>query len=217
MRNIQLTSDGSATLYNAEINETYHSSDGAILESMHVYISPAFGNFSDKKTLNILEIGFGTGLNALLTLLQAQKTGVKVVYETIELYPVKEDIYQNLNYAEILNCDKEVFRQLHSCIPDETVIFKNLTFLKKHIDIREFYTDTKFDVVYFDAFSSNSQPHMWTVDIFNKMNSFMNPQGILLTYSSKGIVKQALRDAKFDVKRLPGAGGKRHMLKAEKL
>lgn len=213
---LQQTADNSYTLFSTKAQQTYHSHEGAVMEARHVYVTPALTHFQDKNELHILEIGFGTGLNAIITLTEAQKANKTIFYETIEAYPVPEDIYCKLNYPEILSCCSDTFGELHRTQPDTTVRFSNFTFLKKNLKIEEYNPDRFFDIIYFDAFSPDAQPELWTVEIFNKMYNALGNKGILLTYSAKGIVKRALRTVGFDVKRLPGAGSKHHMLMAEK-
>lgn len=214
---LQQTADNSYTLFSTKAQQTYHSLEGAIMEAKHVYVTPALTHFQNKKELHILEIGFGTGLNTIITLLESQKTNKTVYYETIEADPVPEEMYCKLNYPEILPCNKQIFLELHKALSDEIKIFSHFTFLKKHTKIEDYVPGQLFNIIYFDAFSPDAQPEMWTSSIFNKMYQLLSPNGILLTYSAKGIVKKALRDAGFQVKRLPGAGSKHHMLKAEKI
>lgn len=213
---LQQTADNSYTLFSTRAQQTYHSHEGAIMEARHVYVTPALTHFQDKNELHILEIGFGTGLNAIITLIESQKANKTIFYETIEAYPVPEEIYCKLNYPEILPCNTYTFRELHRSQSDTIVRFSNFTFLKKNLMIEEYIPDRLFDIIYFDAFSPDAQPELWTVDIFNKMYNALETNGILLTYSAKGVVKRALRAVGFEVKRLPGAGNKHHMLIAEK-
>lgn len=213
---IQLTADGSPTIYNSAINECYHSNRGAIGEALHVYVHAGF-KFCTKPHFRILEIGFGTGLNALLSLLHAREQGRQVYYETIEAYPVPAVLWQSLQYPELVNCSLVDYAQLHEASwQEEYRMDPYFTFSKKKIELLDYRSDQLFDVIYFDAFSPDSQPNMWTLDIFVYMYQTLLVGGVLLTYCSKGIVKQALRDAGFEVKRLPGAEGKRHMICAIK-
>lgn len=211
---LQLTSDRSHTLFSTKAGQTYHSAEGAIMESLHVYVSPAFAHFRDKPQLDILEVGFGTGLNALLTMMEAEKTNRTVYYETIEPDPVPEFVYTRLNYPDELKTGREAFLTLHRSADDEPIAFPSFRFVKRQIRIEAYRTDRLFDVVYYDAFSPDAQPELWTREIFEHVSRLLHPGGILLTYSAKGTVKQALREAGFEVLRLPGAGSKHHMLKA---
>ncbi|MDR2425126.1 MAG: tRNA (5-methylaminomethyl-2-thiouridine)(34)-methyltransferase MnmD [Prevotellaceae bacterium] len=211
---LQRTSDGSHTLFSFEAGETYHSHDGAIMEAEHVYLRQAFETFADKGCLNILETGFGAGLNALLTMLESHKRNITVYYETLEPHPVSEEIYQSLNYCEMMKCDRQLFLNLHVAAFDQPLEMPPFTFIKRMVGIENFSTTRQFDVIYFDAFSPVAQPEIWTENIFRKLRQFLSDNGILLTYSSKGSVKKALRAAGFNVRRLSGAGSKHHMLKA---
>lgn len=214
---LQMTSDNSYTLFSSGVQQTYHSTEGAIMESRHVYVDSAFTHFQDKKELRILEIGFGTGLNALVTQLTAQQRKTTVFYETIEAYPVPEDIVYCLNYPELLCCDRDLFLSFHHAQSDVITTFPYFIFSKRHISLEKYTPDLSFyDVIYFDAFSPDAQPELWEEPVFEKMFSALAPNGVLLTYSAKGIVKKALRAAGFQVKRLPGAGSKHHMIKAIK-
>ena len=210
---LQLTSDGSHTLFSSATGETYHSRDGAIMEAEHVYLRPAFETFADQGCMNILETGFGAGLNALLSLLEARRREVAVYYETLEPYPVSEQIYQSLNYCEMLQCDRQLLLNLHAAAFDQRLEMPQFTFIKRMVGVENFATNRQFDVIYFDAFSPVAQPEIWTENIFRKLREMLTANGILLTYSSKGSVKRALRAAGFKVIRLSGAGSKHHMLK----
>jgi tRNA U34 5-methylaminomethyl-2-thiouridine-forming methyltransferase MnmC len=211
------TLDGSHTLKLADIDEHYHSVNGAIQESLHVFIKNGF-YFIDKNKLSILETGFGTGLNAMLTFYEAEKCSKIIDYTTLELYPVDENIFFKLNYAEILNMDSnKYFLPLHTCEWNRNIeLSKCFIFKKINIDLNK-YTDGKlFDIIYFDAFAPEKQPELWTETVFEKMFSILNVGGILVTYSSKGEVKRNLRSAGFNVNRLQGAAGKHHMVRAVK-
>jgi tRNA U34 5-methylaminomethyl-2-thiouridine-forming methyltransferase MnmC len=174
--------------------------------------------YIEKDKISILEVGFGTGLNAMLTFDYAEKSNKIVDYTTIELYPVDKQIFSQLNYAEILNIASEkYFLPLHTCEWNKSIeLSKNFVFRKINIDLNQ-YTDNKlFDLIYFDAFSPDKQSELWTKTVFEKMFSILNVGGILVTYSAKGEVKRNLRDAGFTVKRLQGAAGKRHMIRGIK-
>ncbi|MDR0559875.1 MAG: tRNA (5-methylaminomethyl-2-thiouridine)(34)-methyltransferase MnmD [Prevotellaceae bacterium] len=217
---MRTTSDGSHTLFCTAAGETYHSSAGAIVEAMHVYVSKAFDEFENicSNSLKILEIGFGTGLNALLTMLESQKRQIYVYYETLEPFPLSADIYERLNYCSLLPCDQKLFISFHNSVFDKYIEYHDcFTFVKRRACVEDFVTDNQFDVIYFDAFSPNAQPEMWTENIFQKLYKILSCKGIILTYSSKGSVKRALRAAGFKVLRLSGAGSKHHMLKGVKL
>lgn len=214
MNSIIITKDNSPTLYVHELNEHYHSTNGALQESLHIFINAGLKEIKKDK-ISILEVGFGTGLNALLTFQEIQNSNKTIYYETIEKYPINKDIVQSLHKEEIFN--SELFLELHKAIWEEDVTISNNFVLKKlNIDLKKYITQQKFDLIYFDAFSPDKQPNLWTEKIFLKLYNATNKNGILVTYSAKGIVKQALRNAGYIVKRLPGPKGKRHMIKATK-
>jgi tRNA U34 5-methylaminomethyl-2-thiouridine-forming methyltransferase MnmC len=213
-----LTEDGSYTLFVSELNEHYHSVNGAIGESRHVFIDAGY-NFCKQTPIRILEIGFGTGLNAYLTYLESKKFNRSTQYCSIELYPLNKNEIQQLNYAELLNADKQIFENLHNTAWNKMVnIDSDFSLHKINADVTTYKFDDngKFDLIYFDAFSPEKQAEMWTKSVFSKIHKIMENTGILTTYSTKGIVKQVLRDIGFKLERLPGPPGKWHMLRATK-
>jgi tRNA U34 5-methylaminomethyl-2-thiouridine-forming methyltransferase MnmC len=214
------TDDGSSSLMQPEIGETYHSHFGAITESEHVFIRNGFLSVpSDRTEINILEIGFGTGLNALLTLAYSTQNQT-IHYTCIEKFPVPLILVDQLNYCEkdVLQQFKMVFLEMHRCEwMTENQITEQFYITKLNIDIQSYYTEKEqFDLIYFDAFSPNVQEELWTPEIFKRMFFGLKSGGILTTYCAKGIVKEALREAGFHVKRLEGPPGKRHMVRAIK-
>lgn len=220
MSNVKIlcTSDGSHTLTSSEFGECYHSANGAIQESLHVFINAGLKAVL-KPRLKVLEIGFGTGLNALLTLMEAEKGGYHIYYESVEKYPVDISIINQLNYCQHLNISREkYFLPIHNCAWGEAEqLTDSFTLKKVQSDLQTYlpsYFD--FDLIYFDAFAPDTQPELWSVNIFATIFQHMSSGGVLVTYSSKGLVKQHLRGVGFTVKRLPGANGKRHMLQAVK-
>lgn len=213
---ITQTADKSSTLYSSQFEEHYHSVNGAVSESLHIFIDAGF-NFIDKNEINVLEIGFGTGLNAILTYEQAKLSEKIIFYDAIELYPAEFDVIKKLNFHETANINNEVFLQMHKLSWNEKhKITQDFIFRKVQNDLLKIDFANKYDLIYFDAFSPETQPEMWTEKVFTKIYNSMNTGGILTTYSSKGIVKQALRNSGFTVKRLPGPKGKRHILRAVK-
>ncbi|MDR1755459.1 MAG: tRNA (5-methylaminomethyl-2-thiouridine)(34)-methyltransferase MnmD [Culturomica sp.] len=218
-RTLIRTEDGSATLYVPELNEHYHSVHGAVQESLHIFIRAGVEE-SGKEELRILEAGFGTGLNAYLTLLHAHRNRLSVAYHTLEKYPLSPEEYHLLNYTEHSAEPEDlagIFRQLHES-PWETDLRLTPGFLlhKYRTDFREIGFSEQFDIVFFDAFSPEVQPALWSEAVFQKYLRALVPGGILVTYCVKGTVKQALRKVGFTVKRLPGPPGKREMLRAVK-
>ncbi|MDR2938655.1 MAG: tRNA (5-methylaminomethyl-2-thiouridine)(34)-methyltransferase MnmD [Prevotellaceae bacterium] len=214
MIQILTTNDGSHTIINEQFNETYHSERGAILESRHVFIEAGFQQVQ-KSQVAVFEVGFGTGLNAWLTLLEAEKTGQHVYYESIELYPIELSTSNALNFSTLTGSDFQRFPLLHLSEWNKPVaISPHFTLHKVNVNLLNYNPQQNFDVVYFDAFSPDTQPELWSKEVFDKIYKSLNNNGLLTTYSSKGLVKQNLRAAGFTVQRLQGAGGKRHMLRA---
>lgn len=212
------TTDGSDTLYSPQFNEHYHSTFGAINESKHIFIKEGL-NFSQLKSLNIFEVGFGTGLNAFLSFLESEDHNLTVKYTSIEKYPVDTDITKNLNYPELLSKKyKDIFTQLHECKWDIKIkLSENFIFKKVLLDFNQYKFTENFDLIFFDAFAPETQADLWSTENFTKIYNALNNKGIFTTYSSKGLVKNNLRKAGFNVKRLKGPKGKRHILRAEKL
>lgn len=217
------TEDGSTTLYVPELNEHYHSVHGAIQESVHIFIRAGIEYYLDHipaspVPLRILEAGFGTGLNAYLTLVNTSAQEMPVIYHSLEKYPLTPEEAVQLNYTEqIPYSHPEHFLRLHE-IPWETPVAVTPAFsLCKHRqDLRDAHFPPEFDIVFFDAFNPDVQPHLWTAEVFRPFFEALKPGGILVTYCVKGIVKQALRQVGFSLKRLPGPPGKREMLRAVK-
>ena len=219
---IEITGDGSHTLYVPELKEHYHSVFGAIAESRHIFIDAGFRYiYSKSEGIRILEIGFGTGLNALLTCMEAEISGKKVEYSAIELNPVGDEIYSRLNFNELVNYpgSREIFLRLHQSPWNEKVqINTGFSLDKINISLHEFKPQlAAFDLVYFDAFGPDIQPEMWTEDVFIMMASGLKKCGVLVTYSTKGLVKRNLISSGFKIEKLPGPRGKREILRATKI
>jgi len=221
-RKIITTGDGSKTIHLPDWDEQYHSKHGAIQEALHVFIKAGLIHFHDKESIqniSILEMGFGTGLNAYLTLLEAAKLNIIVDYVGVEAYPVKYEEINQLNYPKAI-IDKEkdaLFDVLHTIsweikhqVSDSFNLTKRQQFFKFVDEV-----DT-YNLIYFDAFGARVQPELWTEDIFKKMYDALEPNGILVTYSAKGSVRRALQSVGFKVERLQGPPGKREMLRASK-
>jgi tRNA U34 5-methylaminomethyl-2-thiouridine-forming methyltransferase MnmC len=218
MLKIVKTNDGSSTLFSPEFNEHYHSTYGALNESMQIYIENGL-KYCKNKTLSIFELGFGTGLNAILTYIENKKLNLTIKYNAIELLPVKSEIISELNYSSfLLKEELFIFNKMHNSNWNTKIrLSENFILHKISDDFENYVLNEKYDLVFFDAFSPDTQPNLWSKEIFLKLFNSLNSNGILTTYSSKGIVKQNLKNAGFSVSRLPGPNGKRHVLRAEKI
>lgn len=222
-RKIITTGDGSKTIQIEEWDEQYHSVHGAIQEANHVYIKQGLLFFNSEilqgsdSHISILEIGFGTGLNAVLTLLTAEQHKLQIDYFGVEAYPVSSEELLQLNYSEALNIKNNSFEHIHKSDWESS---HNITEQFRLTKQQKFFDDINdincYDIIYFDAFGARVQPELWTETIFSKMYNALKPNGVLVTYSCKGSVKRALRAVGFTIKRLEGPPGKRHMLRAIK-
>jgi tRNA U34 5-methylaminomethyl-2-thiouridine-forming methyltransferase MnmC len=209
-----ITADQSPTLYVPELNENYGSLNGAYNESMHVFISEGLRQIPHHD-ISILEIGFGTGLNTLLTYLDSLSTEKQIYYETIEKFPLDDVIIADLASESVFH--NEIFKKLHrSPWNIEHRISENFTLKKIRIDFLEYQPSRLFNLIYFDAFAPEKQPELWTKSVFETLFAATLPGGILVTYSSKGTVKQALRIAGYSVSRIKGPEGKHHIVRAIK-
>jgi tRNA U34 5-methylaminomethyl-2-thiouridine-forming methyltransferase MnmC len=217
LNHIVTTSDGSHTIYVPELNEHYHSVHGAVQESNFIFINSGF-NASKAHPLNIFEVGFGTGLNALLTGLKSIQENRDVNYTTIEKYPLDEAVAGSLNHPLYAGeGGKELFDLIHSAPWEKWVtINKNFNLKKIKGDLTRQPVSGKFDLIYFDAFGPDKQPEMWTKDVFGFIASITEVNGILVTYSAKGEVKRNLQSCGFEVTLLPGPPGKRQIIRAIK-
>jgi len=219
-----ITADGSNSLYIKELDEGYHSVHGAIQESTHVFINAGFkkvcSNVGETTCeINILEIGLGTGLNVLLTLLDAKNSNIKINYTAIEPYPIDTDVAEHLNYVQLLSDEKlqMIFEKIHTCDWDLPIKFsENFSFCKIKNTVQQCVLDTKYDLIYFDAFAPRVQPELWTEEVFSKIYSATKPGGVLVTYCAKGEVKRVLKRSGFEVESLQGPPGKREMIRAIK-
>jgi tRNA U34 5-methylaminomethyl-2-thiouridine-forming methyltransferase MnmC len=214
-----ITKDGSHTIYLPEMDEHYHSIHGAIQESEHIYIGQGFLQ-STANPVSILEIGFGTGLNAYLTYCYGQKAKIAVDYCSLEKYPLTETEYRQLNYPRSIFPENEaVFEQMHRA---EWGVIQPISpdfrLLKLQVDLltHQFDNIPQYDLVYYDAFAPEKQPEMWTDEILQKVASVVKINGILVTYCAKGTVRRTLASAGFNMERIPGPIGKKEILRGKK-
>ncbi len=212
-----ITNDGSHSLFVPEIDECYHSTHGAIQESKHIFIEAGFKQ-CQKDTIKVLEVGFGTGLNAFLTMDVVLNSAKKVHYTGLELYPVAIEMAMQLNYPTMISPqNKLLFQQLHLAQWNkEVAIASSFWLTKMQLDFTQLSLAEKFDVIYFDAFSPEKQAEMWTEDAFKLLYNCCNVGGVLTTYCAKGHVRRAMQSAGFIVERLPGPPGKREILRCTK-
>ena len=209
------TEDGSHTLYVPSIDETYHSTHGAINESLHVFMRAGFEQ-TLKPELRVLEVGFGTGLNAYLTAL-ASVTKMAVHYTSIEKYPLPEELWQSVNYPAMYGQDQTLFECLHTAPWNiETKLTPTFYLHKIEGDFSCLLLQEQFDLIFYDAFSPEKQPELWSESIFEKLYTHTEISGILTTYCAKGAVRRAMQHAGYEVERIPGPAGKREMLRAIK-
>lgn len=216
-----VTADGSHTVVSKQFDAMYHSRNGAIQETNTVFIEAGFKHLINNgfKEISILEIGFGTGLNAFMTYLEAERQGISVHYDTLETYPLSmEDILQ-LNYSSLLHVptSNSIFLEMHS-IPWEmrTPVAPNFYLQKRLLDFLKIEEANQYDLIYFDAFAPEAQPELWDVDMFQKMYAALRKNGVMTTYCAKGIVKRNLKSVGFSLESLPGPPGKREMTRVIK-
>jgi tRNA U34 5-methylaminomethyl-2-thiouridine-forming methyltransferase MnmC len=220
MHKIITTHDGSHSLLNPELNETYHSVHGARQESLHVFIKHGLEHVvqqQNKAHVKILEIGFGTGLNALLTAEYAAANNLTIEYTTLEAFPVNESIWQQLNYAQHESEQKTFYNLHHAAWNEWTEPVKGFMLKKVNATLQLVSLDrTYFDLIYFDAFAPNKQPEMWELPMLKKTVEALNDQGVFVTYCAKGQLKRDLISLHMNVESLQGPPGKREMIRAEK-
>ncbi|WP_396147018.1 tRNA (5-methylaminomethyl-2-thiouridine)(34)-methyltransferase MnmD [Flavobacterium sp.] len=218
-REILTTNDGSTTIHLPDWDESYHSKHGAIQEAYHVFIKSGLSLF-DRKSVSILEIGFGTGLNAFITYLEAKKVNQTIDYVGVEAYPVQVEEALQMNYVSELNAsnEKDVFDKMHQISWEEKyTISSNFSLTKRKQFFQDITDENAFDLIYFDAFGFRVQPELWSLEIFKKMYLALKPNGVLVTYACRSSIKNAMLECGFKVEKLPGAPGKREMLRAIKI
>lgn len=216
-KRVVMTSDGSPTLYIPSIDEHYHSIHGAIQESAHIYIRNAL-DMVPGPDIRLFEMGFGTGLNACLSCIQAEKRGLNLIYHSVELYPLNYKILtQLLAYYEKAGIFPDLFKKIHDCEWEREVRISEFFTLKKiFCDFTDYIPEAEYDVIYFDAFGPQVRNDMWSADIFLKVSGMMKPGARLSTFSSKGEVKRSMLSAGLLVNPVPGPPGKREIIVASK-
>ena len=217
-REIIITADGSTTIRIPDWNENYHSSHGAIQEAKHVFIANGLDLFKEQLEISILEIGFGTGLNAFITFLETQNKE-KVNYVGVEAYPISQDEVNQMNYTSELKANSftSIFEKLHNCDWDQEIkITSNFKLTKRQQLFQDLEDKNQYNLIYFDAFGFPLQPELWSELIFKKMFDALLPNGVLVTYACRTSIKNAMIAAGFTIEKLPGAPGKREMLRATK-
>ena len=214
------TSDGSHTIYNSELNETYHSVHGSIKESLHVYVEEGLNYFqkkTSKKVYKIFEVGFGTGLNFVLSYLFSEEKKITIDYHSIEPYPLTDGIIKKLNYFNTELKEREIYLKSHSQKFNSKIIYSDFCSLRKEKEtLEEIIINNSFDIIYFDAFAPSKQPSMWTLQNLNKIFTCMSDGSILVTYCSSGKFKRDLKEIGFNVEIIPGPLGKKEMVRATK-
>lgn len=217
-REIIKTLDGSTTIYLKEWDECYHSKHGAIQEAKHVFIKNGLSLFDDKP-VSILEIGFGTGLNAFITFLETNAKHQKINYVGVEAYPVAANEVLEMNYVTELGALEfdNIFEKMHKSAWDKkTEISADFWLTKRKQFFDEIDDFEIFDLIYFDAFGYRVQPELWSTEIFQKMYNSLKPNGVLVTYAARGVVKRSMISVGFTVEKLAGPPGKREMFRATK-
>lgn len=218
-RKIIKTSDGSTTIKIVEWDEQYHSIHGAIQEAYHVFIKNGLSLFKNQ-SVQILEIGFGTGLNTIITQIESKNFNLNIAYTGVEAYPVSVKEIAQLNYIEQLKAQdyESQFNKMHESEWEVSCsISDNFELTKQQKDFMEIKDENVYDLIYFDAFGARVQPELWTESIFKIMFDALQENGVLVTYAAKGSVRRAMLAVGFTVERLDGPPGKREMLRARKI
>ena len=216
-----LTNDGSHSVYSETYGVTYHSKYGAMTESAHVFIAAGLRYKAVvQREIAILETGFGTGLNAFMSWLEAERRNLQLRYVGLETLPIAQEEALVLNYAELLGVPErsEDFLGLHqNTWSVDHIVSEHFQFRKEQVSIETYEAVDAFDVVYFDAFAPQAQPELWTADVFARMYHALRPEGVLVTYCAQGAFKRTLKQVGFQVERLQGPPGKREMTRATKM
>ena len=219
-RHLVKTKDNSLTLFVPELDEHYHSIHGALQESQHVFIKAGLREFSAETSVNILEVGFGTALNALLTALELQNSGQEIFYHGLEKYPLTDEEWPQLEYASATGNSRaeNIYKALHQAPWESSMeVIPRFILRKQKADLREVkLAEEEYHLIYFDAFAPSAQEDLWTEQVFEKMYRCLMPGGLLVTYCVKGSVRRNMKAAGFEVEKIPGPPGKREMARAWK-
>ncbi len=224
------TADGSKTIYNSEVGENYHSRHGALQESRHVFLNSGLRYFLESKlkvsptggdlegAVSILEVGFGTGLNFLLSAEYCTEKQIQLNYTGIEAYPLTTEMIGQTGYDQYVSA--RLWDSFIKQYPDSLKEIVNINHACQlqtvHCKLEEFKTDKQYDVIYFDAFASANQPEMWNEEAITHTIQFLKPGGVFVTYAITGNLKRTLKSLGLKVEKAPGAPGKREMLRATK-
>lgn len=219
-RKIIVTEDNSKTLLIPSLNETYHSTKGALTESIHVFIKEGLSKINSTSTIQILEMGFGTGLNLLVTLDYVRNKNIGIDYSTIEKHPLDNSLIQALDYSKLYQNKTIIDHYLYAHQAEWGIKIQlndEFSFTKLHQDVQFVnLQDESYDLIYYDAFGPKIQPDLWKPTLLSKMYRCLRPQGMLVTYCAQGQFKRNLKEVSFHVESLPGPPGKREMVRATK-
>lgn len=212
--------DGSHSLQVLDSSITFHSRHGAIQESLIVFINTGLLYFKNSypncRAIKIFEMGFGTGLNALLTAVEASRINTHISYYSIDLHPLPNDLFLKLNYAGLLKVP-ELYKKITASPWEQPVSITSFFDLNKiESNLLSYSFVEEYDIIYFDAFAPDDQPELWTAEMFTKVYNTLNPGGVLVTYCSKSVVRKNLQAVGFTVEKIPGPPGKREILRAVK-
>jgi tRNA U34 5-methylaminomethyl-2-thiouridine-forming methyltransferase MnmC len=215
------TADGSNTIYNPQVGENYHSINGALQESQHVFLNAGLQYFLDnnsEKQVSVLEIGFGTGLNFLLTADYCTENKIELNYTGIEAYPLSDELMGSTAYDQYTTPAtwESLLKNYQSALIKSTALSTLVNLHVANSQLLDFQSDQKFDVIYFDAFAAAHQPEMWNEETIGHTVSFLKPGGVFVTYAITGNLKRMLKGLGFQIQKIPGAAGKREMLRAIK-
>jgi len=215
---IRQTADGSNTLYLPDLDETYHSSHGAVQEAMHVFIEHGlkYVYAQGGKEIRIFEMGFGTGLNALLTAQWSKSLNHPITYIGIELHPVPDEIWQNMEYVQVPSGTEEYAKIMSAAWEKSVEIHPFFQLRKIKMDILRFQPSEQVDLIYYDAFGPRAQSEMWDIPVLSKMYDLLKPGGYFITYCAQGQMKRNLKSLGFSLEALPGPPGKREITRARK-